>query len=122
MNEKKEAGDGVFSRMGKKLDRLASKMQEKMEGLATPENREKVNSTLRNAGGRVQESLSRVADKAGEIWKDPKEKIKGWRQEHEGEIKDLTTKADSWVRDQKGNVRGALDRMLEKIQKRLQKP
>ena len=120
------AGQGIFASMGGKLDRLLAKMQGKFDEAATRENVDRLNSNLRNAGGNVQESLSRAADRAGEIWKDSRAaaqaRLEAWRKEHEGEIRDFATKADGWVRDQKGNMRGTMDKLLDKIQKRLKKP
>lgn len=125
MNDKEDKSPGAFASMGGKLDRLIAKMQEKVGDVATRENMDKLNSSLRNAGENVQESLSRAADKAGAIWKDSRGTVEGkvdeWRKEHEGEIRDFTTRADGWIKDQKGNIRGALDKLLDKIQNRLKK-
>lgn len=119
------AGQGVFGLMGARLDRLVAKMQKKLGDVANKENMDKLNSSLRSAGETMQKSLSTAADKAGTIWKDStgaaESKVAAWRKEHEREIKDFTTRADGWARDQKGNLRSALDKLVKNVQDKLNK-
>lgn len=123
MNEKESRDEGIFTGLGKKLDGLMARMSK----MHSEEEKHKMEDSIKSQpkSGQIKDTLSKTADKAEAIWKDSTGSLKSvwaeWRKNHDSEIRESINRAEGWIKDQKGNARGVLDKMIEKVQNKLKK-